>query len=345
MKNTVNTLLADNQKYSSITYDSDTFNKPEYLQRANEYTYARQFIDNYIEHEITENADLQERINATCERIFQWAAESYYESKEIRIHPLSLYTSEQMHQLVTRMAVVSAYAQEPEGMVNIVGQMTSALNWDDQKASVTTVSELLTLLSAEDIIDITWQPSKNEGARFGQLSCFVNAGFRLSELLLSYIELSQYLPPLVAEPKTVKKNAHSGYHTHNSHVVLNHPNNEFLSLDVINTQNKTALRLCPRFLEANEPVPNKELDSAEKIQAWNKFMEDSKKVYELLLKQTHTMGDEPLPIYFNHKYDSRGRMYCQGYHVSYQGSAYNKAAVELHKQEYIDVPAEYRYNA
>ena len=35
----------------------------------------------------------------------------------------------------------------------------------------------------------------------------------------------------------------------------------------------------------------------------------------------------------NHKYDKRGRTYCQGYHVNYQGTPWNKAVVEFSHKE------------
>jgi DNA-directed RNA polymerase len=34
-------------------------------------------------------------------------------------------------------------------------------------------------------------------------------------------------------------------------------------------------------------------------------------------------------FWLTHKYDKRGRTYCQGYHVSYQGNDYNKACIEF----------------
>jgi hypothetical protein len=38
-----------------------------------------------------------------------------------------------------------------------------------------------------------------------------------------------------------------------------------------------------------------------------------------------------------HNYDTRGRCYCEGYYINYQGSSYKKAIVQLHEKEIINV--------
>lgn len=40
-------------------------------------------------------------------------------------------------------------------------------------------------------------------------------------------------------------------------------------------------------------------------------------------------------FYLKHHYDTRGRVYCQGYYVNYQGSQYKKAIVQLANKELI----------
>jgi DNA-directed RNA polymerase len=42
-------------------------------------------------------------------------------------------------------------------------------------------------------------------------------------------------------------------------------------------------------------------------------------------------------FYLTHRYDKRGRVYCQGYHISYQGNAWNKSVIELADKEIIEL--------
>jgi hypothetical protein len=37
-----------------------------------------------------------------------------------------------------------------------------------------------------------------------------------------------------------------------------------------------------------------------------------------------------------HKYDKRGRIYCQGYPVNYQGALWNKAVIQLAAKEIVE---------
>ena len=40
-------------------------------------------------------------------------------------------------------------------------------------------------------------------------------------------------------------------------------------------------------------------------------------------------------FWLTHKYDYRGRFYCQGFHVNYQATGFNKASVEFANKEVI----------
>ena len=46
-------------------------------------------------------------------------------------------------------------------------------------------------------------------------------------------------------------------------------------------------------------------------------------------------------MFITHKFDKRGRIYSQGYHVHIQGTSYKKAILELHNKEMVEVPDGY----
>ena len=70
-------------------------------------------------------------------------------------------------------------------------------------------------------------------------------------------------------------------------------------------------------------------DFAKRKRAFEKYDRTAKDVIDLLVKE----GNE---FYLTHKYDKRGRIYCQGYHVTYQGAPWNKACIEFADQEIIE---------
>ena len=41
-------------------------------------------------------------------------------------------------------------------------------------------------------------------------------------------------------------------------------------------------------------------------------------------------------FYFSHRYDYRGRTYCEGYYLNYQGNDYCKAVLEFSNKEIIE---------
>ena len=47
-------------------------------------------------------------------------------------------------------------------------------------------------------------------------------------------------------------------------------------------------------------------------------------------------------FYLGHKYDKRGRIYAQGYHISTQGTPYRKAMLDFADKEPVtDIPKEF----
>lgn len=150
------------------------------------------------------------------------------------------------------------------------------------------------------------------------------------------IDTYQYPLPLVVKPKKVKTNKDTGYYLGNGSIILkNNHHDEDVNLEHINRMNSIHLRLNVdvlahvknRWKYIDKPKPNETLQEFKKRQkAFDKYNETSTEVIEGIL-----INDEG--FYLTHKYDKRGRIYCQGYHCSYQGNDYNKACVEFYDGE------------
>lgn len=149
----------------------------------------------------------------------------------------------------------------------------------------------------------------------------------------------QYPLPMVVEPLEIKKNRDTGYYLNTGSVILkNNHHEDDVCLDHLNRANavryvaneKTALMVRNKWRNLDKP---KELETREEFEkrkkAFNKYDRTAKDVMALLMKHsTH--------FYLTHKYDKRGRVYCQGYHVNYQGTPWNKAVVEFADRERVD---------
>ena len=289
------------------------------LQEMNEMRFNRKHIDAKIREEIKANPDMCDKMAQGVDLLKQYMAGSYYESKMKRIAQLVNLDLEAM---VLDLFTGIAYCLRPELFTSVTAQLASRLRFSDKTEAITTVAEITAVLCATDAFDIE---KANKMA-----SLMVVSNIPLSERLVTFIEESRFLPPMVCEPLELTHNYSSGYLTHNDSLILgtgNHHDGD-ICLDVLNTMNKVALKLDTEFLCKVEEEPTFDLDTQDKLDQWNKFKEQSYMMYSLLASQGNR-------FHFNHKVDKRGRIYCQGYHLSTQSTAFKKASLEFAKEELV----------
>ena len=154
------------------------------------------------------------------------------------------------------------------------------------------------------------------------------------------LELYQYPLPMLVEPRQVKTNKDSGYLTHGGSLILkggNHHEDD-ICLDHINRVNSTPLTINAdtarmvknqwKNLDRQKPDETAQ-DYRSRVTAFEKYDRNSREVMEHL----YMVSDR---FWLTHKYDKRGRTYCQGYHVDYQGNDWNKAVLEFFEQEVVN---------
>lgn len=148
----------------------------------------------------------------------------------------------------------------------------------------------------------------------------------------------QYPLPMVVHPKRVIDNRDTGYLLSQNSIILrkNHHNDD-VCLDHINRANHTRFALDHdtahmiknQWRDLDKPKEGEsKADFEKRVRAFEKYDRTAKEVIDQLL----TYGNE---FWLTHKYDKRGRTYCQGYHVNYQGAPWNKAVIELADREVV----------
>lgn len=290
------------------------------LQEMNEKRFNRKHIDAKIRASIENNPFMVNKLNEGIDLINQYLQGSYHQSKQERIEQVKLLD---IPALVMDLYVGIAYVLREELFTSVTAQLASRLGFDDKEAAITTVAELVAVLCETDVFDIN--------KRDRQSSLMLVSRIPLEDTLLHFIENSAYLPPMVCEPLELTHNFSSGYLTHNDSLILgkgNHHNGD-ICLDVLNTMNQIPLKLDTEFLSKLEEEPTFEITTQETLDNWKKFKEESYYLYALMQQQ----GNK---FYFNHKVDKRGRIYCQGYHLSTQGTAFKKAMLEFYEEEFVD---------
>ena len=294
------------------------------LQELNEELFSRKHVDKKIRAAIEANPTMMEKVHQGVGMVQEYMSKECYASKMERIAQLQELD---LATLVMDIFVGIAYSQKEELFTGVTTMLASRLGWDDKTPAITTMAELVAVLCDTDAFDI-YKASKGD-------SLMVQSRIPLDDQLLEYIQHSTYLPPMVCEPLELTHNFSSGYLTHNDSLILgsgNHHDGD-ICLDVLNTMNKVAIKMDTEFLSQVEEEPTFELDTQDKIDGWNSFKEQSYYFYQLLNQQGNR-------FYFNHAVDKRGRIYCRGYHLSTQGTAFKKAMLEFADEELIDgVPA------
>ena len=163
--------------------------------------------------------------------------------------------------------------------------------------------------------------------------------FEISEELQAELERFQFPLPMVVPPAKLQSNLDTGYLTGRGSVLLkdNHHDDD-VCLDHLNRLNQTKLALN---LEVAQTIQNKwkKLDRKkvsetldeyrQRRRAFEKYDRVAKDIINLLLKE----GNE---LYLTHKYDFRGRTYCTGFHITYQGTDWNKAVIEFADKEVVN---------
>lgn len=152
------------------------------------------------------------------------------------------------------------------------------------------------------------------------------------------LDCFQYPLPMVCKPNKLKTNRDTGYIVARGSAILrdNH-HDEDICLDHLNRMNQVPLKvnshtagmIANRWRNLDKPKEDEDQrDFLKRKKAFEKF--DSTVRY--VMKVLYEAGNR---FYLTHKYDKRGRSYCQGYHVNYQGAPWNKAVIELADPELV----------
>jgi len=298
---------------------------PEDVQLANEQVYSRHHIDKYIRMEIEENPDMDVVREQCLSNLTQWMSEDYFPSKDARIEQLQELN---LPDIILDLLVGISYCVVEDTFSSIAAQMATRLGFDDRKDAITTVSELITVMSFTGIFEIYRDGEHKQ--------IMIVSNIPLSNRLKSFAAQTSFLPPMVTEPLPITSNYGGGYLTVKTSVILGRAHHDDpISLDVLNKFNRTRLKIDRDFIKSCEELPNSELDTPKKVQAWQQQLEESVEFYGLISEQASS-------CYLVHAFDKRGRVYCRGYHINSQGAPFKKALIELATEEVIAVPKEYQ---
>ena len=187
-------------------------------------------------------------------------------------------------------------------------------------------TDMIRRCAEADLVD--WSPT---------LKVFV-VKFTISADVQEELDRFQFPLPMVTLPALVKTNRDTGYYTSSGSIILkkNHHEDD-VCLDHINRMNRLKLTINQdvvtlvknqwRNLDKAKDGETRE-DFEKRKRAFEKYDRTSRDVIKLIQQE----GEH---FHLTHKYDKRGRTYCQGYHINYQGAPWNKAVVHFADAEEV----------
>mgnify|MGYP006075858401 CR=1 FL=1 len=290
-----------------------------------ETTYSRKFIKEKVLEDIS---SLDSELNFAEIAVLEYLLKSYYTSKNIRLEYLS---STNTREIVLMVCSVVLPLRHQTSIQAVVGQIANYLDYESIFDGVKTAAELLAVMAPSGLFTII--PARSSG---GEGSMLIQSNVTLDKKTEEFIAKTMYLPPLKCCPNKVTHVGQSGYLNGNGSLILNGGyHEEPIALDVINILSKIKLSIDPVITHFEEPIPEakKPLTLVQDIQRREVFI-TQRDVSETLCEEIMDSGNL---MYFTWKYDSRGRIYSQGYNINIQSTDYKKSLICLYHKQLIKI--------
>lgn len=219
--------------------------------------------------------------------------------------------------------------------INALIEMLVSRNINDIDTSVDSIMEHILLLINMDLVNVE-QDNK------GRL--YVISEKVLTEEQADLLDSLQYKLPMIVQPlQTNQKqnNRGSGYYLKASDsLILNNEHQYDIDSTVLDRLNSIPFTINETLMKNIRNswkcmVQDNSLESTEETSLHPDTLSNFNRFEKDVFKTSAIMINHGNRFYFTHKYDKRGRVYCCGYHLNYQGNSYAKAQLELANKQLI----------
>lgn len=198
--------------------------------------------------------------------------------------------------------------------------------------SVKTIMDCVVILTDHNFIDVEIDDRDR---------LYIKTLIELTEEEVDKLDELQYKIPMIVPPLPTNQkgnNKGSGYYTKGSDsLILNNEHQYDIDSTVLDRLNSIPFTINTDLMKTirNHWKCMEELDEEGKpdinIETGQNFDRYEKGVF----KTSAILINHGNQFYFTNKYDKRGRVYCSGYHVSFQGNSYAKAQLEFSNKQHI----------
>lgn len=265
-------------------------------------------------------------------------------------HQIALETLYNKNQLLSRIRREFTDSKD----VDIVGYLSS--KGIDEELGIdllvqlvlhkrTTISTMVGILRSHRPDDLQWVADqilaccRADVCDWNPVTSQLVIRFDITPDVQAELDKYQFPLPMIVEPRRLSSNRDSAYiacgdgsvilrkNHHDDDVCLDHLNR--VNAVRFTIDNGTASMVRNRWRNLDRPKPGEtKQDFQRRRRAFDKYDRTAK----VVMAEVTKLGNE---FYLTHKYDKRGRTYCQGYHVNYQGAPWNKAVIQLADKEII----------
>lgn len=295
----------------------------------NQSDIEKQYSRKTIRELVKSDVDASSQVFKDCVKAVNiYTAKSYYDSKDKRIKELLMHTIT-TEEIVTELFASVLPYQVITPIQSIAANLGSRLGYAYIIDSIKTASEIIAVCEPSGLYTIYHsEHPENDTATLG-----IQAHYSLSQHVITYINNTMFLPPMVCRPKKWlnKDNTGGGYlHGSGSCILgtLNH-HNLIQSHDVLNILQAIPWELNKYMLDNHDEQPNDPLETHEQLLQFEHFKHEAIEIRKILIEAGNR-------FFFGWKFCKRGRSYSTGYHVNLQSTEYQKSVIQFaHKETLI----------
>lgn len=218
-----------------------------------------------------------------------------------------------------------------------------------QREKRTSVNAIVEMLIEKDNKEINPEPIIDAIMELGKLGIveaetdtknrlYLKFPYSLTEEDKELIQQYCYQLPMIVKPLKVnhkKNNRGDGYYTIGSKsLILNNFHQEDICADTLNLINAIPYSINESLMRT---VKNswKSINDERSPLAEQEYQQHFNNFEKAVFDASAVMITNGNKFWFTHRYDFRGRIYCCGYQINYQGNSYAKAQVEFANKQTI----------
>jgi hypothetical protein len=246
------------------------------------------------------------------DELFKWSCKDHgYISKNTRIREWNQKGTDDIDYYKILCRIMAGVFTNPQGMTYqaMIGYISGDIGCANPLDRAKCAAEVIAIAYRCGLIVITKVSDK---------TFMITTDYELDEPIPEFPKHQpEFSPP---EPQLFNPILGNNFKQHEEDVCVDH----------IDRMNAIPFKLDMRIINTLEETTKADLETDEQREQWEDFKRRSKETYQDVIRNGN--------IYWHkHGPDTRGRTYCGGYYLNYQGTSFKKAITQLANKEVVQL--------